>query len=80
MVHAKADKQKNNDDDYDDDDNVVVYIYPAVGTPGYLEAVSSIEKNRASPLYQAPRCRPTRMSHGSKSGTSNGSGCCPTRA
>lgn len=56
MVHTDADKKKNNARD-DDEDNVVAYIYPAVGTTGYLEAARSIETNRAIPLYLAPRRR-----------------------
>lgn len=56
MDHANADKEKNNDGD-DNDDNVLAYIYPAIGTPGYLEAARSIKTNRDSPLYLAPRRR-----------------------
>ncbi|KAL9011296.1 MAG: hypothetical protein Q9173_003850 [Seirophora scorigena] len=40
-----------------DDDNVVAYIYPALGTQGYLGAVRCIEENTTNPGYLPPRRR-----------------------
>ncbi|KAK0624523.1 hypothetical protein B0T17DRAFT_654453 [Bombardia bombarda] len=38
-----------------DDDNVVAYIYPAIGTQGFIKAKSAIDKNKANPGYVPPR-------------------------
>ena len=52
------DRNYENNHDYCDDD-VMTYIYPAVGTQGYLEAARSIDESAASPLYLGPRrCHP----------------------
>ncbi|KAL8330771.1 hypothetical protein RB593_001642 [Gaeumannomyces tritici] len=54
------DRNHENNHDYDDDD-VIAYIYPAVGTRGYLEAARSIDESAASPLYLSPRRRRHRV-------------------
>ncbi|KAK3382600.1 hypothetical protein B0T24DRAFT_661280 [Lasiosphaeria ovina] len=52
--HHGANRSRNHN--YDNNE-VIAYIYPAVGTQGYLEAARSIDENAASPLYLGPRRR-----------------------
>ena len=64
------DRNHESNHDYDDND-VIAYIYPAVGTQGYLEAAHSIDKSAASPLYLGPRRRRSRVVETSQSGPSD---------
>ncbi|KAK3693310.1 checkpoint kinase [Podospora appendiculata] len=52
-----------------DDNNVVTYIYPAVGTSGYGDAVLCIERNEKSPMYLPPRRYRFRAREEAKSGS-----------
>ncbi|KAK4108019.1 hypothetical protein N656DRAFT_449837 [Canariomyces notabilis] len=61
------DRYHENNHDYGDDD-VIAYLYPAVGTQGYLEAARSIDESAASPLYLGPRRRRPRVVETSQSG------------
>jgi hypothetical protein len=62
------DRNHENNHDYDDDDDAIAYIYPAVGTQGYLAAARSIDESTASPLYLGPRRRRPRVVETSQSG------------